>query len=239
MLAQKTWLSLHDARATRERFGEGCARRPALQLGEVGGGELERLGWRQVLRVPAAPRRGSFLPPSIPLLFLPPLPPPSRLPVFLPPSSLPSLPPDTPTLGPALLPRSLPSRGQNPPARGYLRPPEWPQGPPRSLPAPRRALSRRPPHPRASDGPRGSCSFYGPAGRGSAPESPARPGGSVVNVRYSHRGAAAGSPGASGRLPPIRIHRAWVGVRRGWGVDKQGLSRYPAWEGRSRGPGPG
>lgn len=63
----------------------------------------------------------------------------------------------------------------------------------------------------------------GPAGRGSALASPALLGGSVVNVRYSHSGAAAGSPVVSGGLPPTPIHRAWVGVRRGWGVDKQGF----------------
>ena len=92
-------------------FWGGMRRVPAPQLGEVGGGELERLGWRQVQRVPAAPWRGSFLPPSLSFL---PFPPPSRLPGFLPSSSLPSLLPATLTLVPALLLLSLPSPGTKP-----------------------------------------------------------------------------------------------------------------------------
>lgn len=139
-----------NPRCARERFGEGCARRPAPQLGEVGGGELERLGWRQVQRVPAAPRRGSFLPPALSFL---PFPPPSRLPGSLPSSSVPSLLPATPTLVPALLLPSLPSQGAKPARPRLPAGPPWPQGPPRSLPESRRALSRRPPHPRASERP--------------------------------------------------------------------------------------
>lgn len=159
MLAQKTWLRIRDARATRERFGEGCARRPAPQLGEVGGGELERLGWRQAQRVPAAPWRGSFLPPSLSFL---PFPPPSRLAGFLPSSSLPSLLPATLTLVPALLLLSLPSQGTKP-ARPRL--PAGPQSGPkvclghcRSPGAHSAAARLIPAH---LSGPSGSCSFYG------------------------------------------------------------------------------
>ena len=91
-------------------------------------------------------------------------------------------------------------------------PPERPRDPPRSLPESRRALSRRPPHPRASERPGGSCSFYAARRQRHCPgvPSPLDPG-SGVNARYSHSGDAAGSPRSAG-LPPTPIHRAWAGV---------------------------
>lgn len=161
-LAQKTWLSVRDERATREPFREGCARRPAWRLGEVGGGELERLSWRQVQRVPAAPWRGSFLPPSLPPLFLPSLFssfPSSRLPFSLIPAQSPSCHPDS-------SPSPPPTVTCKP--KDKTRPPSLPAGP-QSGPKVRLGHGRSPgAHSAASclipahlSGPGGSCSFYG------------------------------------------------------------------------------
>ena len=156
-LAQKTWLSVRDERATRKPFREGCARRPAWPLGEVGGGEFECLSWRQVQRVPAAPWRGSFLPPSLPFSFLP-FPPPFLLPGFPSSSSLPSLLPATLTPAPPLLLLSPPNP-RTKPARPRL--PAGPQvrlGHGRSPGAHSAACCLIPAH---LSGPGGSCSFYG------------------------------------------------------------------------------
>lgn len=103
---------------------------------------------------------------GVALSSLPPSPFPSSpfllLPIFLPSSSLPSLPPATPTLGPALLPQSLPSPGTKP-ARPRL--PAGPQSGPkvclghcRSPGAHSAAARLIPAH---LSGPSGSCSFYG------------------------------------------------------------------------------
>lgn len=219
-LAQKTWLSVRDERATREPFREGCARRPAWRLGEVGGGELERLSWRQVQRVPAAPWRGSFLPPSLPPLFLPSLFssfPSSRLPFSLIPAQSPSCHPDSNPSPPPTV--TCKPKDKTRPPSVTCGPPKRPHGPPRSRPEPSRALSRLLPHPRASERPRRQLLLlWGPQAE-ALPGRPqtARLGGSGVNASYSHSGAAAGSRGSSG-LPPAPIQRAWVAVG-----DKQGF----------------
>lgn len=120
MPAQETWLA--GASAPRAPRGSLSGRdvAGARRRGEVGGGELERQGWRQVQRVPAAPWRGSFLPSSLPFSFLPS--PPDFLPCFPSFSFLPSLLPAFLTPPPLLL--SLPSP-RTKPARAWL-----PAGPP-------------------------------------------------------------------------------------------------------------
>lgn len=180
-------------------LGRDCARRPARSWERSEVGNLNAWAGGQVQRFPCQLlRRGSFLPPpspSSPFLLLP---------VFLASSLLHPCPasflPPRPSSLPSSCRRSRPG-GQNPPARGYLR---ALRVAPRSASvwSPGAHSAARPPHPRASERPqRQLLSCSGPAGRGSALASQPAPGGSVVNVRYSHSGAAAGS--LSSAWPPL------------------------------------
>lgn len=155
--------SIRDARATRgiisRRDATGCCRR-----GEVGGEELERLGWRQVQHIPAAPGVAPSFLPSLSSSFL------SPLPLFLIPAQPLSCLPDprpSPPLG-----CHFQVQGQNPPARavtceppsgcevrlGHCRSPDAHSAAARLIPA-------------SLNGPSGSCSFYEARNRGTAPAS--------------------------------------------------------------------
>lgn len=207
MLAQKTWLSIRGARAVPERSGEGCGGRQAAGRSEVRDLNAWAGGKRSAFqRLPeAAP---SFLPSSLPLSFSFQS---SWLPLFLIPAQPPSCLPDPrPSPPPAVT--SKPKDKTRPPVRGYLRAPKRPRGPPRSLQEPRRALSRRPPHPRASERPRRQLLLlWGPQAEAlpGRPQ-PARSGDNGVNARYSHSRAAARSPGSAG-LSPAPIGGGGVG----------------------------
>lgn len=222
--------SIREARAMRGsvsgRDVDGARRR-----GKVGGGELERQGWRQVQRVPAAPWSGSFLPSSLPFSFLPF--PPYFIPCFPSFSFLPSLlPAFLPPAPPLLL--SLPSP-RTKPARAWLPAgPERPLGSPRSLPEPRRALSRRPPHSRESERPGGSCSFYGARRQRHCPGVSCQLArAAAASMRAIHTRGRCGIPLGVRGLPRVPVHMVWVGVGCKHGF--QGTQQRRG----SRGPSPG
>lgn len=149
-------------RAAAQPFGERFREGSGPPRAEVGGGELERVRWRQVQPSSSGEASSLSIPPpfpaaSFPPCILPPAPPPpapaGRF-LLLPPSGLAPAPP--------LPPR--PGRHSEPRGRPYLRPL-------RSVTAGAQARPRPPAASPRLSGPR-SCSFYGPAA-GALPGGPA------------------------------------------------------------------
>lgn len=181
----------------------GRMRPASCWLGAIGGGQLERLDWRQAQRAPVAPWSGSFLPPSLSFSFLP-FPSPFHLPGFPSFSSLPNLLPASPTPAPPLFLRSLPSPRTKPAC------PRLPAGP-QSGPEIRLGHCRSPgAHSAAArlipahlSAPAAAAPFMRPAGRGTAPASPARLILAAASMRAIHtQGTLLGPPGVPASRPP-------------------------------------
>lgn len=200
--------SIRDARATRGTVSVRDAA-SARRLREVGGGELEYPGWRQVQRVPAAPWRS--LPPSpfpsFPFLLFSS----SLLPFFLISAQPPSCLPD-PRLSPPPAVTSKPKDKTRPPARGYLRSPSGREvrlghcrSPGAHSAAARLILAHL-------SGPGGSCSFYGARRQRHCPGVPSPlTRAAAASMRAIHtQGPLLGPLGVRG-LPPTPMHMAWGG----------------------------